>query len=137
MELTAASAYLIPVDKVNVCEFTAVKNAVLDGHGLASAEEYRAEVPVGVHARKVAGLVNVSAELRMDWSGVTVLVLLAEIGNELAHDVKQIVLKVFEVKAVDVVRALLYHDRAGGVVRGDAYGTVLYTGLLNDLADLL
>ena len=63
VELAAACADLVPVDKVNVRKFSAVKNAVLYGHGLAPAEEYGAEMPVCIHAGKVARLIDISAEL--------------------------------------------------------------------------
>jgi hypothetical protein len=34
------------------------------------------------------------------------------------------------------VRALLNHNRAGGVVRSDTYGTVLNAGLSNDVENV-
>ena len=37
---------------------------------------------------------------------------------------------------IDIVRALLNHYGAGGVVRCDTYGTVLDAGLLNDVKDV-
>ena len=136
VELSVTRADMVPVNKVDMCEFAAVKNAVLDGHSLASAEEYRAEMTVGVHARIVAGLVYVSAELRVYRTGVAVLMLLGKVGNYLTHDVKQVVLEIFELKAVDIVRAFLYHNGAGGVVRSDGDGSVLYAGSLDNVNDL-
>ena len=91
---------------------------------------------VGVHAGEVARLVHIAAELRMDGAGVAVLMLLGKIGDHLAHDVEQIMLQVFQIERVDIVRALLDHDGAGGVVRRDADCAVLDAGLLDDLNDL-
>ena len=34
--------------------------------------------------------------------------------------------KELEIEGIDIVRAFLHHNRAGGVVRGDADGTVLH-----------
>jgi hypothetical protein len=127
---------MVPVDEVNVSKLTAVKNAILNGHGLASAEEAGTKVTVGVHRGVVTGLVYVSAELRVDRTGMTVLMLLCEVGDHLSHYVKKVVLKVLKVEGVDVVRALLNHYRASGVVRSDTYGTVLNAGLLNDVKDV-
>ena len=129
-------ADVVPVDEVDVCELAAVEDAVLDGHGLAAAEEDRAQMAVGVHAGVVARLIDVAAELRMDGAGVTVLMLLGEVGDHLAHDVEQIMLQVFQIERVDVVGALLDHDGAGGVVRRDADRAVLDAGFLDDLNDL-
>ena len=137
VELAVAGADLVPVDEVDVGELAAVKDAVLDRHRLAAAEEDAAEMAVGVHAREVAGLVDVAAELRVDRAGVAVLVLFLEVGNELAHDVEQVVLEVLEVERVDVVRAFLNHDGAGRVVRGDADGAVLDARGGDDFADFL
>ena len=114
----------------------AIEDAVLDGHGLTAAEEDGAQVAVGVHAGVVARLIDIAAELRMDGAGVTVLMLLGEVGDHLAHDVEQIMLQVFQIERVDVVRALLDHDGAGGVVRRDAGRAVLDAGFLDDLNDL-
>ena len=136
VQLTVTRSDLIPVDEVDMREFAAVQNAVLDGHGLAAAEEDGAQVAVGVHAGVVARLIDVAAKLRMDGAGVTVLVLLGEVGDHLAHDVEQIVLQKLQIERVNVVRALLDHDGAGGVVRRDADRAVLDAGLLDDLDDL-
>ena len=46
-------------------------------------------------------------------------------------------LKELEVKAVDIVRALLNHYGAGRVVRYDSNCTVLNTGSVNDCLNLL
>ena len=119
-----------------MCELAAVEDAVLDGHRLAAAEEDGAQVAVGVHAGVVARLIDIAAKLRMDGAGVTVLMLLGKVGDHLAHDVEQIVLEVFQIERIDVVRALLDHDGAGGVVRRDADRAVLDAGLLDDLDDL-
>ena len=94
-------------------------------------------MPVCIHAGEVARLVNISAELRMNGTGMAVLMLLAEVGHELAHDIQKIVLKIFKVEAVDIVRAFLYHDRACGMVGGYADSAVFYSGLLHYLAYLL
>ena len=63
VELSVTSAYVVPVDEVNVSKLTAVKNAVLNSHGFASAEEAGTKVTVSVHAGVITGLVNKSAEL--------------------------------------------------------------------------
>ena len=136
IQLTVTGADVIPVDEVDVCELAAVQNAVLDGHGLAAAEEDGAQVAVGVHAGVIARLIDVAAELRMDGAGVTVLMLLGKVGDHLAHDVEQVMLQVFQIERVDVVGALLDHDGAGGVVRRDADRAVLDAGFLDDLNDL-
>ena len=136
VQLTVTGADVVPVNEVDVCELAAVQNAVLDGHGLAAAEEDGAQMAVGVHAGVVARLIDIAAKLRMDGAGMTVLMLLGEVGDHLAHDVEQIMLQVFQIERVDVVGALLDHDGAGGVVRRDADGAVLDAGLLDDLDDL-
>lgn len=136
VQLTVTGADMIPVDEVNVRELAAVQNAVLDGHGLAAAEEDGAQMAVGVHAGVIARLVHIAAELRVDGAGVTVLMLLGEVGDHLAHDVKQVMLQVFQIERVDVVRALLDHDGASGVVGRDADRAVLDAGFLDDLDDL-
>ena len=136
IQLAMTGADVVPVDEVDVREFAAVQNAVLDGHGLAAAEEDGAQMAVGVHAGVVARLIDIAAKLRMDGAGVTVLMLLGEVGDHLAHDVEQVVLQVFQIERVNVVGALLDHDRAGGVVRRDADRAVLDAGFLDDLNDL-
>jgi len=136
VQLAVTGADVIPVDEVDVCELAAVQNAVLDGHGFAAAEEHRTQVAIGVHARVVARLIDVTAELRMDGAGVTVLMLLGEVGDHLAHDVEQVVLQVFQIERVDVVGALLDHDGAGGVMGRDADRAVFDAGFLDDLNDL-
>ena len=128
---------MVPVDEVDVGELAAIQNAVLDGHGLTAAEEHGTQVAVGVHAGVVARLIDVAAELRMDGAGMAVLMLLGEVGDHLAHDVEQIMLQVFQIERVDVVRALLDHDGAGGVVGRDADRAVLDAGFLDDLDDLM
>jgi hypothetical protein len=70
-------------------------------------------------------------------TGVTVLMLFSEVGDHLSHDVEKVVLKIFEVEGVDIVRALLNHYGACGVVRNDSNGTVLNAGVLNHFKDLL
>ena len=136
IQLAMTGADVVPVDEVDVREFAAVQNAVLDGHGLAAAEEDGAQVAVGVHAGVVARLIDIAAKLRMDGAGMAVLVLLGKVGDHLAHDVEQIVLQVFQIERVDVVGALLDHDGAGGVVGRDADRAVLDAGFLDDLDDL-
>ena len=137
VQLAAARADMVPVNEIDVGEFTAVEDAVFDGHRFAAAEEDGAEMAVRVHAGEVAGLVDIAAELEMDRAGMAVLMLFREIRNHLAHDVEQIMLEVFDVEGVDVVRALLDHDGAGGVVGGDADGAVLDTAGLHDFDDFL
>ena len=117
VQLTMTGADMIPVDEVDVRELAAVENAVLDGHGLTAAEEDGAQVAVGVHAGVVARLIDVAAELRMDRTGMAVLVLLGEVGNHLAHDIEQIMLQVFQIERIDIVGAFLNHDGAGCMVR--------------------
>ena len=136
VQLTMTGADMIPVDEVDVGELAAVENAVLDGHGLAAAEEDGAQVAVGVHAGVVARLIDIAAKLRVDRTGMAVLMLLGEVGDHLAHDVEQVMLQVFQIERVDVVGALLDHDGAGGVVRRDADRAVLDAGFLDDLDDL-
>ena len=136
VELAVTGADVIPVDEVDVCELAAIEDAILDGHRLAAAEEHGAQMTVGVHAGEVARLVHIAPELRMDRTGVAVLMLLGEVGDHLAHDVEQVVLQKFQIERIDVVRALLDHDGAGGVVRRDADRAVLDAGLLDDLNDL-
>ena len=136
VQLTMTGADMIPVDEVDVRELAAIEDAVLDGHGLAAAEEDGAQVAVGVHAGVVARLIDIAAKLRMDGAGMAVLMLLGEVGDHLAHDVEQIMLQVFQIERIDIVRALLDHDGAGGVVRRDADRAVLDAGFLDDLNDL-
>ena len=136
VQLTVTGADMIPVDEVNVRELAAVQNAVLDGHGLAAAEEHGAQMAVGVHAGVVARLIDVAAKLRMDGAGMAILMLLGEVGDHLAHDVEQVMLQVFQIERVDVMRALLDHDGASGVVGRDADRAVLDAGFLDDLDDL-
>ena len=136
VQLAVTGADVVPVDEVDVGELAAIEDAVLDGHGLTAAEEDGAQMAVGVHAGVVARLIDVAAELRMDGAGVTVLMLLGKVGDHLAHDVEQIMLQKLQIERVDVVRTLLDHDGAGGVVRRDADRAVLDAGLLDDLDDL-
>ena len=136
VELAVTGADMIPVDEVDVRELAAVQDAVLDGHRLAAAEEDGAQMPVGIHAGEVARLVHIAPELRMDRTGVAILMLLGKVGDHLAHDVEQVVLQKFQIERVDVVRALLDHDGAGGVVGRDADRAVLDAGFLDDLDDL-
>ena len=136
VQLAVTGADVIPVDEVDVCELAAVQNAVLDGHGLTAAEEDGAQVAVGVHAGVVARLIDVAAKLRMDGARMAVLMLLGKVGDHLAHDVEQVMLQKFQIERVDVVRALLDHDRAGGVMGRDADRAVFDAGLLDDLDDL-
>ena len=135
VQLTVTGADMVPVDEVDVREFAAVQNAVLDGHGLAAAEEDGAQMAVGVHAGVIARLVHIAAELCVDGAGMTVLMLLSEVGDHLAHDIEQVMLQVFQIERVDIMGAFLDHDRAGGVVGRDADRAVLDTGLLDDLDD--
>ena len=136
VQLAVTGADVVPVDEVDVGELAAIQNAVLDGHGLAAAEEHGAQVAVGVHAGVVARLIDVAAKLRMDGARMAVLMLLGKVGDHLAHDVEQIMLQKLQIERVDVVRTLLDHDGAGGVVRRDADRAVLDAGLLDDLDDL-
>ena len=136
IQLAMTGADMIPVDEIDVCELAAIQNAVLDSHGLAAAEEDRAQMAVGVHAGVIARLIDVAAELRVDGAGVAVLMLLGKVGDHLAHDVEQVMLQVFQIERVDVVGALLDHDGAGGVVGRDADRAVLDAGFLDDLNDL-
>ena len=98
VELSVTCTNVVPVNEVDVCKLTAVKNAVLDGHALASAKEYRAEVSVCVHAGVVTGLAYVSTELCVDRTGMTVLMLFCKIGNHFSHYVEKVVLKILKVK---------------------------------------
>ena len=100
-------------------------------------EEAAAEMSVCVHAGVVTGLIYVSAVLSVDGAGVTVLMLLCKVGDHLSHDIEKVVLKELEIKAVDIVRALLYHYRAGRVVRYDSNCTVLNAGSVYDSLNLL
>ncbi len=135
IQLAMTGADVVPVDEVDVREFAAVQNAVLDGHGLAAAEEDGAQMAVGVHAGVIARLVHIAAELCVDGAGMTVLMLLGKVGDHLAHDIEQVMLQVFQIERVDIMGAFLDHDRAGGVVGRDADRAVLDTGLLDDLDD--
>lgn len=125
IQLAMTGADVVPVDEVDVREFAAVQNAVLDGHGLAAAEEDGAQMAVGVHAGVIARLVHIAAELCVDGAGMTVLMLLSEVGDHLAHDIEQVMLQVFQIERVDIMGAFLDHDRAGGVVGRDADRAVL------------
>ncbi len=130
VELSAASAYVIPVYEIDMSEFSAVKNAVFDGHGLASAEEDGSEMAVGVHAGEIAGLVDESSEFSVDGSGMTVISFVCVIGYHLAHYVEQVVLQILKIEAVYVMRAFLDHYGTCGMMRCYAYRTVLDTGCL-------
>ena len=136
VQLSVTCTNMVPVDEVDVSELTAVQNAILDGHGLAAAEEYGAEMTVGVHGGIVTGLVYVTAELSVDRTGMTVVAFIGVVGNQLAHDVQQIVLQKLQIEGVNVVGALLNHNGASGVVRSDTYSTILNAGCLYDLNDL-
>ena len=136
IQLAMTGTDVVPVDEVDMRELAAIEDAVLDGHGLAAAEEDRAQVAVGVHAGVVARLVHIAAELCVDGAGMAVLMLLGKVGDHLAHDVEQVMLQVFQIERVDIVGALLDHDGAGGVVGRDADRAVLDAGLLDDLDDL-
>ena len=127
---------MIPVDEINVGELAAVQRPVLDGHGLAPAEEHAAQMPVGVHAGIIAGLPDIPAELRVQRAGVAVLVLLGIIGDQPPHDIEQVVLEVFQIEGIQVMGTLLDHDRAGRMVRRDAAGAVFDAGRPHDLQHL-
>ena len=103
VNLSATSDNVVPVDEVDVSEKTKVELAVLDGEGLASAEEAGTKVTVGVHAGVVAGLVYVSTILCMDRTGVTILMLLCKVGDHLSHDVEKVVLEELEIEGIDIV----------------------------------
>ena len=98
VELSVTSTNMIPVDEVYVSELTAVQLAILDGKGLGTTEEYGTKMSVGIHGSEVAGLIHLAAELCMDRSGMTILMLYLEIGNELTHDVKKVVLKELKIE---------------------------------------
>ena len=134
--LTATGANMVPVDEVDVSEFATIQLAVLNGHGLAAAEEAGTQVAIGVHGGEVTGLVNIAAELSVNGAGVTVVALVDIVGDQTAHDVQQVVLQVLQVEGVEVMRALLDHDGAGGMVRNDAHSAVDDAGLGNDLHDV-
>ena len=135
VQLTVTGADMIPVDEIDVCELAAIQNAVLDSHGLAAAEEDRAQMAVGVHASSWLYDYQTIRLRYLGRTGVTVLMLLGKVGDHLAHDVEQVMLQVFQIERVDVVRALLDHDGASGVVGRDADCAVLDAGLLDDLND--
>ena len=124
---------MVPVDEIDVSELTEVQLAILDGQRLAAAEEYRAQMAVGIHGGEVAGLVNIAAELSMDRAGMTVVTFVHEVGDHLAHDVQKVMLEVLKVEGVEVVRALLNHNRTSGVMRNHRHGTILDARLLDDL----
>ena len=136
IELSSSGADVIPVYKINVSEFSAVKHAVLYGHTLASAEEYGAQMSVRVHAREVARLVHVASELQMYGTGMAVLMLLFKVRYHFSHDIEQIVLQIFDIEAVYIVAALLYHDGARRMMRRDSYRSVFYAGRFDYLYDL-
>ena len=81
VQLAVTGTDMVPVDKVDVRELAAIEDTVLDGHGLAAAEEDGAQVAVGVHAGVVARLIDIAAKLRMDGAGMTVLMLLGKVGG--------------------------------------------------------
>ena len=136
VELAMTGTDMIPVDEVDVRKLAAIEDAVLNGHGLTAAEEDRAQMAVGIHAGVIARLVHIAAELCMDGAGMAVLMLLGKVGNHLAHNVEQIVLQELQIERINIVRALLNHDGAGGVVRRDADRTVLDARLLDNLNNL-
>ena len=137
IQLTMTCADMVPVDEVDVSEFAAIQLAVLDGHGLAAAEEDRAQVAIGIHGGVVAGLVNIAAELCVDGAGMTIVAFVDVVGDQITHDVQQVMLQVLQIEGVEVVGALLDHDGAGGVVGNDCDGTVHNAGILNDLHNFL
>jgi hypothetical protein len=101
--LTATSDNVVPVDEVDVCEETEVELAILDGEGLASAEEAGTEVTVCVHGGVVTGLVYVSAVLSVNRARMTILMLLSKVGDHLSHDIEKVVLEIFEIERIDIV----------------------------------
>ena len=133
VELSVTSSYMIPVNEVDMSELAAVQLAVLNGQSFASAEQNGTEVTVSIHTGVVTGLVYVAAELSVNRTGMTVLMLNLEIGNQLAHNVKQVMLQVLEIERIDIVRALLNHNGTGGVVSSNTAGTVLDPGSFYDL----
>lgn len=110
IQLAMTGADVVPVDEVDVREFAAVQNAVLDGHGLAAAEEDGAQMAVGVHAGVIARLVHIAAELCVDGAGMTVLMLLGKVGDHLAHDIEQVMSSLFSFGRFTL---FLYRDRSG------------------------
>lgn len=103
VELSSSCANVIPVNEVNVSELTAIRNAVLDGHCFAAAEEYGTEVTVCVHRRVVAGLVNKTAVFCVNRAGVTILMLFSKVRSELAHNVEEVMLEIFELERVNIM----------------------------------
>jgi hypothetical protein len=72
----------------------------------------------------------------MDGAGVAVLMLLCKVRNHFTHDVKQIMLQKLKVKRIDIVRAFLYHNAAGGMMGRYAAGPVFYARSGNDIQHL-
>ena len=100
----------------------------------------REELPEGFEAAafdyvKLGGWVE--DILQVDRTGMAVLMLLREIRNHFAHNVKQVMLKIFNIKGIDVMRALLNHDAACSMMRGQRTGAVFHAGRLNNFQDLL
>ena len=136
---------MIPVHKINMGKFPSVQLSVLDGHGLATAKKDTAQMTIRIHAGIVPGLTHVAPKLGVyitsvlcvDRSRMTILMLLRKIRNHFPHNIQKIMLKIFQIKGIYIMGALLNHNRAGGMMRGNTTSSVFDSRCLHDLQNLL
>lgn len=132
-----AFADLVPVDEVNETEVSEGELAFVYHKGLAAAKEAAAKMCVGVQAAALYLTGMCKCELDMLGTRMQVLTLVTAGGNEFLHNVDKILLQELTVEIGNVVRALLNHYRASGVMGIKYADTVLDAAFGNNLLDLL
>ncbi len=130
---TVSFADLIPVDEVNKSEITKGKLAVFHNDGFASAEQAGTEVSIGVEASLGLLIRESKRKLYVLRAGMMILTLGTAGGDKLLHNLDDIHLQELSAEVINVVRALLDHYGAGGVMRVNSAGTHFDTGLFNCL----
>ena len=109
-------ADLVPVNEIYETEVSQGELAFVNHKGLAAAKERRTQVSVGVQAAALY-LTGVSkCEFDMFGARVQVLAFVAASRHEFLHNVDKVLLQELTVEISYVVRALLDHYGAGGVV---------------------
>lgn len=135
-ENALALANQIPVDEINEAEVTEAELAFVNHEGLAAAKEAAAQVSVGIEAAALHLTGMCKCKLDMFGTRMQVLTFVTAGGDELLHDIDKILLKELTVEISNVMRALLNHYRAGGVVGIKHADTVLDAALGNNLLNL-
>ena len=88
IKLSAACSYMIPVYEIDMCKFSAVKFAILNGHDFTASEEHASQMSVRIHACEISRLVNIASVLQMNRSRMTILMFLSKVRNHFTHNIK-------------------------------------------------